>query len=286
MSATDSAKRIYKLLSPKFQKMILEYPLELKERYSNPHHQGLYDITNKYRANYAALLQAALKYKDTFAAIKQMTDLSASENMQPGWNNGYLPGLDIVSLYTIIAENKPGQYVEIGSGNSTKVAAKSIKENGLSTKITSIDPYPRVEMDSLADNVIRTTLDKADLTIFDKLEANDVLYVDNSHVCFPNSDVTIFFLDILPRLKKGVIVHVHDIYIPYDYPKFMVDRFYSEQYLLATYLLNAKNFEVVLPNYFVFKDAELSSILNPLWEMPAMKKVEQHGGSFWFRITE
>jgi hypothetical protein len=78
-------------------------------------------------------LEAALKYKDTFAAIKQMKDLNATESMQPGWNNGYLPGLDIISLYTIIAENRPGQYVEIGSGNSTKVAAKSIKDNGLAT---------------------------------------------------------------------------------------------------------------------------------------------------------
>lgn len=286
MSAIDSAKKLYKLLSPKFQKMILEYPLELKERYSNPYHQGLYDLTNKYSASYIQLLTAALKYKDTFAAIKQLKDLSPAESMQPGWNNGYLPGLDIVSLYTIIAENKPSHYVEIGSGNSTKVAAKSIKENSLATKITSIDPYPRVEMDSLANNVIRTTIDKADLTIFDNLKENDILYVDNSHVCFPNSDVTIFFLDILPRLKKGVIVHVHDIYIPYDYPKFMVDRFYSEQYLLATYLLNAKNFEVMLPNYFVYKNSELASILNPLWQMPTMKNVEQHGGSFWFKITE
>lgn len=285
MSLINQAKRLYKLLNPKFQKMILEYPLELTDRYSHPYHQKLYDKTNQYRESYKDLLNHALSYKDRFAAIKQMKDLSAAEQMQPGWNNGYLPGLDIVSLYTIIGKFNPSKYIEIGSGNSTKVAYKSIQENGLKTEITSIDPYPRVEMDSLANKVIRTTIDKADMTLFDQLGENDILYVDNSHVCFPNSDVTIFFLDILPRLKKGVIVHVHDIYIPYDYPDFMIQRFYSEQYMLCTYLLNASNYEVMMPNYFIYKDTDLRQILQPLWETPSLREVEQHGGSFWFRIV-
>lgn len=285
MSFLNKAKRLYKLLHPGFQKMILEYPLELTDRYSRPYHQGLFDRTVKYSSNYKMLLEEALGYKDRFLSIKPLSNLSADEKMQPGWNNGYLPGLDIVSLYTIIAKYQPNRYVEIGSGNSTKVAHKSIRENNLRTEITSIDPFPRVEMDSLANHVIRTTIDKADMSLFDQLGENDILYVDNSHVCFPNSDVTIFFLDILPRLKKGVIVHVHDIYIPYDYPDFMIQRFYSEQYMLATYLLNASNYEILMPNYFIFKDESLSKILNPLWQEPTMKQVEQHGGSFWFRIV-
>lgn len=285
MFMLEKAKRLCKLLHPGFQKMVLEYPLELTDRYSRPYHQKLYDQTNQFRPIYRQLLEASLAFKDRFLSLKQMKDLSPGEQMQPGWNNGYLPGLDIISLYTIVAHYKPAQYVEIGSGNSTKVAYKSIQENNLNTAITSIDPYPRVEMDSLANQVIRTTIDKADMTLFDSLGENDILYVDNSHVCFPNSDVTIFFLDILPRLKKGVIVHVHDIYIPYDYPDFMIQRFYSEQYMLATYLLNARNYEIIMPNFFISKDDELNKILKPLWESPSMQNVEKHGGSFWFRIV-
>lgn len=285
MSALNSLKRIYKLLNPKFQKMILEYPLELTDRYSKPYHQGLFDITQKYRANYELWIDNILKYKDALQSIKYSGELSAAESLEPGWNNGYLPGLDIASLYTLVAELKPAKYVEIGSGNSTKVAAKAIRESGSATQITSIDPFPRVDMDQLAQHIIRKTIDKADMSIFDELGEGDILYVDNSHVCFPNSDVTIFFLDILPRLKKGVIVHVHDIYIPYDYPDFMIRRFYSEQYLLATYLLNSPNFEIILPNFFVYKDTALSERVKPLFAHPKMSKVETHGGSFWFKIV-
>ena len=72
----------------------------------------------------------------------------------PSWNNGYLPGLDIIGLYGIIANYKPQKYIEIGSGNSTKVARKAIVENNLKTEITSIDPFPRANIDHLADSVI------------------------------------------------------------------------------------------------------------------------------------
>lgn len=285
MAVLNGLKRLYKLLSPGFQKMILEYPLELTDRYSKPYHQGLYEITQKYRHHYEHWIDRILDHKTQLQAIKHAADLKPDEKLEPGWNNGYLPGLDIASLYTIIAELKPSKYVEIGSGNSTRVAARAIRESGAKTQITSIDPYPRVDMDQLANNIIRKTIDKVDMTLFDELNEGDVLYVDNSHVCFPNSDVTIFFLDILPRLKKGVIVHVHDIYIPYDYPDFMVQRFYSEQYMLATYLLNSVHFEIVLPNFFVYKDKELSGKIQPLFDHPTMRTVETHGGSFWFKIS-
>ena len=76
----------------------------------------------------------------------------------------------------------------------------------------------------------------------------------------------VFFLEILPKLKKGVIVHIHDIYLPYDYPQFMCDRFYSEQYGLAMYLLaNEKKYEPLLPNYFIYCDTELSMQIAPFW---------------------
>lgn len=281
----NKLKRLYKLLKPSQQKVILEYPLELKARYSSPYHKGLYDIVSKNDAKYSELLKDFNTYKDYFSSLRNMSELSSSDTAEPSWNNGYLPGLDIISLYGIISKHNPKNYVEIGSGNSTKVARNAINNNNLQTKIHSIDPYPRTEIDELSDVCERTTIDKADLSIFDKLGENDIVYVDNSHVCFPNSDVTIFFLDILPRLKPGVIVHVHDIYIPYDYPDFMIQRYYSEQYLLATYLLNASNYEVICPNYYIFEKKDLLEQLQPTWNAIESKNVEKHGGSFWFKIS-
>lgn len=92
-------------------------------------------------------------------------------------------------------------------------------------------------------------------------------------------------MEILPNLNSGVIVHIHDIYIPYDYPQFMCDRFYSEQYGLAMYLLaNSDKYVPVLPNYFIYEDKALSEILKPFWKHPNLEGVEQHGGSFWLQI--
>lgn len=96
----------------------------------------------------------------------------------------------------------------------------------------------------------------------------------------------VFFLEILPRLKEGVIVHIHDIYLPYDYPQFMCDRAYSEQYGLAMYLLaNPKKYQPICPNFFMSEDKELSDMLKPVWDHKNLKGVEQHGGSFWLSIA-
>ena len=278
-------KRLYKLLNPNQQKVILEYPLDLKARYSSPYHQGLFDIVSANDEKYQSLLEDFNSHKEYFAGLKNMSELGPEDGREPSWNNGYLPGLDIISLYGLLSKFQPSNYVEIGSGNSTKVARQVVVNQNLPTKIHSIDPYPRTEIDELSDICERTTIDKADLSVFDQLGENDVVYVDNSHVCFPNSDVTIFFLDILPRLKPGVIVHVHDIYIPYDYPDFMIERYYSEQYLLSTYLLNSSNYEVICPNYYIFEQKKLLNTLQPVWDAIESKKVEKHGGSFWFKIS-
>lgn len=187
----------------------------------------------------------------------------------------------------MLAENKPKKYVEVGSGNSTKVAQKAITDNGLTTQIISIDPQPRAEIDSLADKVIRSPFQNIDVDFVKELEENDILFIDNSHRVLPNSDSMVFFLEVLPYLKNGVIVHIHDVYLPYGYPQFMCDRFYSEQYGLAMYLLaNAEKYCPILPNYFIYEDAELSKIIDPMWDHPNLDGVERHGGSFWLRIAK
>ena len=280
-------KSLYKFLSPKYQKLFLEYKVNFLPRYGHGRlpHDLLYERINSNRTIYASYLGKFLAEKAKLHMIKT-SDKEKSET-EPCWNNGFLPGLDIVALYSFIGIFQPKKYIEIGSGNSTKVVRKAIKDNNLLTKIISIDPVPRAQIDMLADEVIRQPLEKLhDLSFTEQLHANDILFVDNSHRCFPNSDVTVCFLEILPKLKPGVIVHIHDIYLPYDYPQFMADRFYSEQYLLACYLLASKDkFKIIMPNYFVSEDKELAEIIAPVWEHPDLKGVEKHGGSFWFIVS-
>lgn len=274
-------KEILKLISPRHQKIILDYKVTPKPRGGSQGNVFLYNLINADRQAYAALLEKFLAYREPLQNIKQPSGLT--NEREPVYNNGFLPGLDIVTIYGMLAVYKPARYIEIGSGNSTKVARKAITDQGLNTKITSIDPMPRAEIDALSDTIIRQPLENlTDFSCFDELQENDILFIDNSHRSFPNSDVTVCFLEILPRLKKGVIIHIHDIYLPYDYPQFMCDRFYNEQYLLACLLLGGKeNYATLMPNFFVSEDKELSGILNPLWQHPNLKGVEHHGGSYW-----
>ncbi|MBI1266737.1 MAG: class I SAM-dependent methyltransferase [Cryomorphaceae bacterium] len=285
MSLKKSVANLYKHLSPRYQKLILDYPIDMKPRWGHGHppHGALYTIIDRHRSAYSEVIDQILGYRTDIQDIKQShTETDAS---RPAWNNGFLPGLDIAALFTIIASRKPNKYLEVGSGNSTKVAflAKNLHAHGM--EITSIDPHPRAEIDTLADVVVRKPFEDTKQEIATTLEANDILFIDNSHRILPNSDAMVFFMEVLPMLKKGVIVHIHDIYLPYDYPQFMCDRFYNEQYGLAMYLLaNPDRFKPLFPNYFVSEDTALSAQLAPLWDHKNLAGVERHGGSFWLEI--
>lgn len=280
-------KQIYKFLNPKFQNLFLDYKVDFKPRYGHgkPPHKQLYEIIDANRETYRQFLAKAQSYKDRIWTIQDSG--KETDSKKPSWNNGYLPGLDIIGLYTMISEYKPKVYVEIGSGNSTKVAHKAKSEQNIDMRIISIDPMPRAEIDVLADTVIREPFENIQYDVLEQLNENDILFVDNSHRILPNSDSMVFFLEVLPQLKKGVIVQIHDIYLPYDYPQFMCDRYYSEQYGLAIYLLaNSEKYKTILPNYFISEDKVLADMIAPIWNHPNLKGVEKHGGSFWLRINQ
>lgn len=275
-----------RFLDPRYQNLFLDYKVDLKSRYGHgkPPHKTLFDIINSNRAMYKEILHDMLVHEVAFASIKSAVD--ETDEFSPVYNNGFLPGLDIFGIYTMIAKYKPNTYVEVGSGNSTKVAHLSIENNNLGTRIVSIDPCPRAEIDKLASKIIREPFENVDFDFLFSLEENDILFIDNSHRILPNSDSMVFYMEVLPNLPNGVIVHVHDIYLPYDYPQFMCDRCYSEQYGLAMYLLaNSAKYQTLLPNYFIHQDEELGSIINPLWNNPNLAGVERHGGSFWFVVN-
>lgn len=246
-------------------------------------HQKLLQLIEQHKNNYVQLLQQALQLKSVFLSMKD--DQSTASATEPGFNNQFLPGLDMLMLYTILSAVKPERYLEIGSGTSTKMAAKAKREQHLHCSITCIDPSPRKEIAAVADEWLNVSLQQAPLSLFEELEADDILFFDGSHLLHANSDVQWFFMEVIPRLKKGVIVQVHDIYLPYDYPQNMCDRFYAEQYMLATMLLsNPERYEILAANFYISEDEELKQILQPVWkELPG---VEQHGGSFWFKIKE
>ena len=264
--------------------VLLSFPVKPRCRWpvGRPN-EHLYSIINARRAHYAQLLEFFLGLAPSLATINKHPD--ASIPTQPSWINGWMPALDGVALYGLVAREKPKLIIEIGSGNSTKFARRAVTDHGLKTRIVSIDPQPRAEIDSLCDRVIRQPAEETDLGLYDELQSGDILYVDNSHVAMMNSDATVVFLDILPRLKPGVVVEIHDIMLPYDYPDHWARRFYSEQYLLACYLLAmGHRFEVLFPSSFVSIDPELSTVMKPFWSLESLQGVETHGVSFWLKM--
>ena len=260
-----------------------------KPRWSKGH-ESLNQLLNNHHNQYIIWLAKILDHSNEFVTIPIFRD--GIDSSSPYYYNNFIPALDGMSLYTFIAERAPHNYIEIGSGNSTKFARRAIENQSTNTKIISIDPQPRAKIDLLCDQFTRQPLENVPLTFFEQLKAGDILVFDGSHRSFINSDATIFFLDILPRLEPGVLVGIHDIFLPWDYPgEWGASRWYNEQYLLMAYLLGGgKDIKIILPNTYVSRTPALLSILDPLWDRlePKWKSrespgVEPWGAFFWMQ---
>lgn len=169
------------------------------------------------------------------------------EFFEPIENNSMFPGLDAFVYREFIRKYNPKKIVEIGAGYSTFIASKASKDL---ESITCIEPYPSEFLRSLVEsNKSRITLIESPAQgcntwdIFTSLQANDILFIDSSHACFTGSDVSYIFLSILPKINPGVLVHFHDVSLPYEYPRSLIfdsGRMYNEQYMVANLLTNGR----------------------------------------------
>jgi hypothetical protein len=276
---------VHKISSPKWRwsyHVDDYYPVDPVPRwgYGNPPHPQINEALARRRTDYSETLSEFAQHVELMASIPMYGD---TESSTPFWKNGWFENLDPISLMGMLLTKNPQRYFEIGSGNSTKFARHTIKAAQLRTELSSWDPEPRASIDKLCDKVIRRRLEDCDLAAFNELEPGDILFFDGSHRAFTNSDVTVFFLDLMPQLKAGVVVHVHDIMLPWDYLPEWNKRLYSEQYILAAMLICPEPpFKVLLPNFFVSKDNSLArsvqSLIKPLECMA-------QGWSFWFEIA-
>ncbi|HKB15052.1 MAG TPA: class I SAM-dependent methyltransferase [Planctomycetota bacterium] len=263
----------------------LDYAVHSRPRYGHgrPPHPKLTEILRRSRDSYADTLRRFLPYVDHLARIPVGADPSSPT--RPYWNNSWFSGIDPLSLYCFLAIQNPARYLEVGSGYSTMFARQAIRDHGLRTVITSIDPCPRAGIDALCDETVRQPLEDADLSVFSGLRSGDIVFVDNSHRVFMNSDATVVFLDVIPALAPGVLIGVHDIMLPNDYPPDWGERYYSEQYVLAGYILaEGTKFDIALPSTYVGMDAKLREILAPIWSHPKLPNITPSGSSFWLRM--
>ena len=196
-----------------------------------------------------------LSLLDSFKSENELSELKGvkEDDLEFAFNNTTFESGDAEYWYNLIRLKKPKRIIEIGSGNSTLLAIKSIQKNkeddtSYDCEHICIEPYEMPWLEKSGVTVIRELIENVDLTIFEQLGENDILFIDSSHIIRPQGDVLVEYLQILPRIKNGVIVHIHDIFTPRDYLKeWIVDevKFWNEQYLLEAFLTENEKWKII-----------------------------------------
>lgn len=228
------------------------------------------------------------KYLDEFSAIPPYVDLHSQ-----GFGLGYTP-VDALTLYLMIRHIKPKRYIEVGSGLSTyycSLAGTKNREQGFPLEITCIEPYPLEKLNTLPNiEIIAREVQDVELSLFDRLEENDVFFIDSSHSLRIDGDVPFLYLEVLPRISKGTYVHIHDIPFPFNFP-FPPEHwifgkkqpmFWTEAMVLQAFLAFNRDFEILLslPMIRYFEEEFLKQ------RIPIYQTLEQDPNAFssmWLR---
>jgi predicted O-methyltransferase YrrM len=211
---------------------------------------------------------------------------SAASGWRYYFDNPVFSYADALMLRAMIVIHKPNKVIEIGGGFSSAVMLDTAEEWDLQTRFTIVDPYPDTVRNLLLPrdmnrvDIIEKPVQDVELSLFSTISANDILFIDSTHVLKAQSDVCREFFEILPSLKEGVVIHFHDIFYPFEYPHaWIVDRRYSwnELYGLRLFLMHNKHYEAIFFNNMFGKleEQHIQRTL-PLY-------LENIGGSFWMR---
>lgn len=212
---------------------------------TRPPYDAIEALFDRYRDRFADLLAAIEALRDPLLAI------GGAPPPAPRWRQDWFPRLDAAAAYAMVRSLAPARIVEVGSGHSTRFYARAVRDAGLTTEITAIDPAPRAVLDGLdAVRLDRRTVQAAGLAPFAALTSGDILSIDSSHILMPGSDVDFLLNRALPALPDGIAVHVHDIFLPDDYPEHWAWRGYGEQLAVAA-LLNGGIWRPLFASRFV-----------------------------------
>ncbi|NNJ27870.1 class I SAM-dependent methyltransferase [Alienimonas chondri] len=193
---------------------------------------------------------------------------------------------DAILLYAFLRHFQPRRVVEVGSGFSSAVMLDTLDRFGpQKCELTFVEPYPgrlRKLVDPEADprvTLIESTVQRAGVTPFEQLDAGDLLFIDSSHVMKPGSDLQMLLFDVLPTLRTGTLVHVHDIFYPFEYPADWLKEgvYWNELYLLQAFLMGNRDWEIVLFNHYV--NLEFPEFMEE--KMPLCRK--NFGGGIYLR---
>jgi hypothetical protein len=199
-------------------------------------------------------------------------------------HNQWFGPIDAEVLYSIVRHDKPRNIVEIGSGFSTRLIRRAIREGHLETVLTSVDPQPRVPMADAAHEHLLTPVENVPIAdLLERLGPRDLLFIDSSHKVETGGDIVYLFLELIPRLPPGVLIHVHDVFLPYEYPvEWVIDQKWgwTEQYLVHSFLCHNSRCEIVWPARYAWTECreEIDRII------PSAADIASPS-SLWFRMA-
>ena len=201
--------------------------------------------------------------------------------------NGQFGWLDARAAFALLRHWAPRRIVEVGSGfSSLLIADVGRRHLGRDFHLTCIEPFPRPFLAQVPEvQLLQAKVQDVDVAVFDALGPGDVLFIDSSHVAKTGSDVNCLYFDIVPRLRPGVRIHIHDIFLPREYPKHWVleeNRSWNEQYLVRALLMDSRRLRVRFGCSYAwsaFPDAVANALGVP-------RAQAYGGGSLWLEVVE
>jgi hypothetical protein len=261
-------------------------------------------------------VESVQAYKDTLP--REVTGIDLRENEQKAWvttlapliqshcfpvqqtpdrryylENLYFPYADALLTQALLRYLKPSRLVEVGSGFSSASMLDTQDHFGLKTCFTFVDPYPeRIHSllrpgDQNQARVLAKKVQEIPLGEFESLQSGDILFIDSSHVVKFDSDVHFLFFEVLPRLKSGVWVHIHDIFWPFEYPKNWLERgwAWNENYFLHALLLHSSRYQMeIFPSWLEFAHRDLLAKHWPTTLKRSKTNTTVGGASFWMSV--
>ena len=216
--------------------------------------------------------------------LKNIPKKPTNNKKQFYFENEFFGELDAIIYYSMIREFKPNLIMEVGSGFSTMIASQAASINN-NTKIISIEPYPNDILKSGLPNLEKINqnfIQSIPLDEFKKLQKNDILFIDSTHIAKIGSDVNYLLLHVIPELNPGVLIHIHDFFFPYEYHKDWILKrklFWNEMYMVWAFLIGNSDYEVLISNYNLIKN-HFSKLQK---SFPFMSVSTGGAGSLWMR---
>jgi predicted O-methyltransferase YrrM len=221
------------------------------------------------------------RYAHIFKLLRNDSEINTRCLGENYLHNGPYPTPDAEIYAAMILDYQPLNIVEIGAGFSTIIARKAVETLHGNCKITIIDPAPRTDIRNYADSILYQCLEDVELSKI-PVQEKAIIFIDSSHITRARGDIPYLFNRIMPKLSQGTLVHVHDIFMPYDYPFLYQKRFYTEQYILHALLSNSPRYRTIFSTHYMTRN-HLKIMQDVFGEIVGNNDL-YYGSSYWFKV--